>query len=92
MFIDPSKTFDSINHNVLVTKLEAHGFLVISLQLMRNYLKNRKQRVTVNSSLSEWETKVMLFSKCILGFPGPLWTGPSNHNYSNHIQNKIPYN
>ena len=56
MFMNLSKAFDSINHNLLVAKLEAYGFSGTSLQLMRSYLKNCKQRVYVNSSFSEWET------------------------------------
>lgn len=56
MFLDLSKAFDSINHNLFVSKLETCGFRRISLQLQRNYLKNYKERVNLNMSLSEWET------------------------------------
>ena len=52
MFLYPSKAFDSVNHNLLVAKLETYGFRRISLQLMRNCLKNRKHRVNVNSSFN----------------------------------------
>ena len=55
-FMDFSKAFDAVNHNLLVAKLVAYGFSRISLQLMRSYLKNRKQRVNVNRSFSKWET------------------------------------
>ena len=54
--MDLSKAFDSINHNLLVAKLEAYSFSGISSQLMKSYLKNRKHRINVNSSFSEWET------------------------------------
>ena len=53
MFMDPSRAFDSINQNLLVAKLEPYDFSGISLQLMRTYLKNCKQRVHVKRSFSE---------------------------------------
>ena len=56
MFMDPSRAFDSINHNLLVAKLEPYDFSGISLQLMRTYLKNCKQRVHVKGSFSESKT------------------------------------
>ena len=56
MFVDLSGAFDSINHNLLVAKLVPYDFWGISLQLMRTYLKNRKERVNVTSSFSEFKT------------------------------------
>ena len=56
MFINLSRAFDSINHNLLVAKLEAYDFSGISLQLMRTYLENRKQELIAKSSFSECKT------------------------------------
>ena len=51
MFMDPSRAFDSINHNLLVAKLEPYDFSGISLQLMRTYLKNCESKTILTSVL-----------------------------------------
>ena len=55
--MDLSKAFDTINHSLLLAKLEAeaYGFSMASLQLMQNYLCNRFQRTSVNESFSDWK-------------------------------------
>ena len=55
MFMDLSKAFDTIHHDLMITKLEAYGLSQDALQYMRSYLTNRQQRVRVNSSFSTWE-------------------------------------
>ena len=44
LFLDLSKTFDTINHDLLLAKL-AYGFSPNALKLMHSYLNNRKQQV-----------------------------------------------
>ena len=51
---DLSKAFDCLSHNLLLAKLDAHGFDKTMLKVIQNYLKNRKQRTKVNSSFSQW--------------------------------------
>ena len=53
ILIDLQKAFDTINHDLLLAKLEAYGFSKISIEFMHSYLKNRKQRVLINNSFSE---------------------------------------
>ena len=53
--MDRSKAFDTINHSLLLAKLEAYGFSMISLKLMQSYLCNRFQRTSVNASFSDWK-------------------------------------
>ena len=53
--MDLSKAFDTINHGLLIAKLEVYGFSNNALLFMLNYLKNRSQRVSINSSFSTWE-------------------------------------
>ena len=55
VFNDLSKAFDTLNHDLLIAKLGAYGFETDALRYMKSYLKNRKQRVRVNKTFSEWE-------------------------------------
>ena len=55
MFIDLSKNFDTILHDLMFAKLGAFGFSQDALQYMRSYLTNRQQSVRVNSIFSTWE-------------------------------------
>ena len=54
VFVDLSKAFDSINHTLLIKKLEALGIRDGELRWFKNYLSGRKQRVTVNGAVSSW--------------------------------------
>ena len=54
--VDLSKAFDSVCHNLLIAKLKAYGFSIEALNLMKNYLLNRRQRVTITGIYSNWRT------------------------------------
>ena len=51
----PLKAFNTLNHNLLIAKLGADGFETDALRYMKSYLANRKQRVRVNKTFSEWD-------------------------------------
>ena len=52
MLTDLSETFDCLNHEVLIAKLNAYGFTLPALKLVHDYLSDRKQRTRVNNSYS----------------------------------------
>ena len=51
---DLSKSFDCLNHDLLIAKLNAYGFSLPALRLIHDYLLNKKQRTRVNNSYSTW--------------------------------------
>ena len=52
--LDYSKAFDTINHNLLLSKLTSLGFMDQSIKWFKSYLNNRCQRVFRNDKLSDW--------------------------------------
>ena len=52
IFVDFSKAFDTINHSILLRKLEHYGIRGQVLSLLANYLSNRYQYVVCDGSIS----------------------------------------
>ena len=50
-----SKAFEKVWHECLIFKLEQNGIEVKLLDLLENYLSNRKQRVVLNGMESKWD-------------------------------------
>ena len=55
-FMDLSEAFDTLDHSLLIAKVEAHGFDGLSIEFMKNYLTNRKQKRKVENCFSMWRT------------------------------------
>ena len=53
-FLDLSKAFDSISHEILLEKLENLGFDQIAISLIGSYLSNRTQKVVIQNTSSDW--------------------------------------
>ena len=56
VFLDLSKAFDRVWHDGLLHKLEVNGISGNILQLIKNFLRDRKQRVVLNGKSSKWES------------------------------------
>ena len=52
VFVDFKKAFDTVDHSILLAKMEHLGIRGIPLELMRSYLSNRMQYVVFGSSES----------------------------------------
>ena len=60
LFCDFQNAFDCVNHNILLAKMEFYGISGIVNKLIRSYLENRHQRVSMkdiklNKVSSKWE-------------------------------------
>ena len=53
IFIDLSKAFDTIDHKILLKKLEIYGIRGVPLKLLESYLSERKQCVSVLGEVSD---------------------------------------
>ena len=53
VFLDFAKAFDTVNHEILLSKLDHHGISGSSHSLFQTYLSNRVQQTEINGVLSE---------------------------------------
>ena len=55
LLTDLSKDFDCLSRDLLIAKLHAYGIDIDSLNMLQDYLSNRKQKTKVDSFHSSWE-------------------------------------
>ena len=53
IFVDYSRAFETIDHNILLSKLKLYGIDNIALNFFRNYITHRTQSTTVNGYVSD---------------------------------------
>ena len=67
--MDLSKAFDTLNHDLLITKLSVYGFEHDALKFISSYLTNRWHRAKINSAFSSWEELTLVVPQgSVLGF------------------------
>ena len=70
IFLDLSKAFYTLNHNILLTKLRYYGIKCIEYNLFKSYLSNRKQYV-------EFEGEIPQLKEIKTGVPQGSILGPT---------------
>ncbi|MBY0580283.1 MAG: reverse transcriptase family protein, partial [Rickettsiales bacterium] len=69
VFVDFQKAFDTVDHEILLSKLNYYGVRGISLQWFKSYLSDRQQFVTLNGISSD-------IKKVSIGIPQGSILGP----------------
>ena len=85
IFIDLQKAFDTVNHDILLKKLEHYGIRGTDLSWFRSYLSNRKQFVSTDGHSSS-------LTNISCGVPQGSVLGPLLFlTYINNLQNSSQF-
>ena len=69
LFIDLSKAFDSLQHDLLLAKLNAYRFSYKLMKTILSFLSGRRYKTKINSACSDWEG-------LLIGVPQRSFLGP----------------
>ena len=61
--MDLSMAFDTINYDLVIAKFYAYGFGKDGLDLVHSLLKNRNQRMKVNTTLNTWTDLIGVYHR-----------------------------
>ena len=93
-----SKTFDSVDHELLIAKLHAYSFETDALKFIYSYLKGRKQNTKINSSYDSFaEILFVVPQGSILGpllfkaYICDLFYDIDDLNFANFLDDNTPY-
>ena len=67
LLTDLSKTFDCLRHDIIIVKLNAYGFDMKALNIIYDYLRNRKQRIKIDNAFSSWQNIIWSSSRINFG-------------------------
>ena len=58
IYMDLSKAFDSLSHELLIAKLKCYGLDQNAVEFFRSYLSNRYQCCKINNTLGDWRKTI----------------------------------
>ena len=85
VYVDLKKVFDTVDHDILLKKLDYYGVRGIASQWFASYLKNRKQFVLISGNISSTQVIQTGVPQCFI--LGPLLFLLSINDLNKSIKN-----